>query len=206
MAGSLVPYFQAQSNPRLNGRALPLNMGRVLGGGSSVNAMIWARGHKHDRDCFAAEAGKREVMPGLLKGCELENFIRDGIAQVRHQTCTAKMGRDPMSVVDGKLKVYGIETLRVACGWVYHATGNHRQHDGSLRHHWRARRRSPTGRAQAANVGPVQSPMRALRTVLSITPLTHRWARFPPPRKAMKRAGTTVLAKCQSRRHCTPLP
>ena len=49
--------FRAQPNPRLNGRAIPLNMGRVIGGGSSVNAMIWARGHKNDWDFFAAEAG-----------------------------------------------------------------------------------------------------------------------------------------------------
>ena len=49
--------FRAHPNPRLNGRALALNMGRVLGGGSSVNAMIWARGHKNDWDFFAAEAG-----------------------------------------------------------------------------------------------------------------------------------------------------
>jgi choline dehydrogenase len=51
--------FQAQSNPRLNGRVLPLNMGRVLGGGSSVNALIWARGHKNDWDFFAAEANSK---------------------------------------------------------------------------------------------------------------------------------------------------
>ena len=49
--------FRAQSNPRLNGRAMPLNMGPVLGGRSSVNAMIWARGHKNDWDFFATEAG-----------------------------------------------------------------------------------------------------------------------------------------------------
>jgi choline dehydrogenase len=59
---------------------------------------------------------KREVMPGLLKGAEMENFIRDGIATVWHQTCTAKMGRDAMSVVDPELKVYGIENLRIADG------------------------------------------------------------------------------------------
>src|SRR5215471_20601010 len=49
--------FRAEPNPRLNGRAMPLNMGRVLGGGSSVNAMIWARGHQNDWDFFAAECG-----------------------------------------------------------------------------------------------------------------------------------------------------
>jgi choline dehydrogenase len=59
---------------------------------------------------------KREVMPGNLKGAELENFIRDSVMTYCHQTCTAKMGRDSMSVVDGNLKVYGIENLRIADG------------------------------------------------------------------------------------------
>ena len=35
--------FQAQPNPHLNGRAIPMDMGKVLGGGSSINAMAWAR-------------------------------------------------------------------------------------------------------------------------------------------------------------------
>ncbi len=59
---------------------------------------------------------KREVMPGNLKGAELENFVRDATSTTWHQTCTAKMGLDSMSVVDSNLKVYGIENLRVADG------------------------------------------------------------------------------------------
>ncbi len=55
-------------------------------------------------------------MPGKLKGAELENFIRNAAVTYWHQTCTAKMGRDSMSVVDGNLKVYGIEKLRIADG------------------------------------------------------------------------------------------
>jgi choline dehydrogenase len=50
--------FQAEPNPYLNGRALTLSMGKVLGGGSSINLMAWARGHKADWDFFAAESGK----------------------------------------------------------------------------------------------------------------------------------------------------
>jgi choline dehydrogenase len=34
--------FAAIPNPRLNGRSIALNMGRVLGGGSSINASVWA--------------------------------------------------------------------------------------------------------------------------------------------------------------------
>jgi choline dehydrogenase len=59
---------------------------------------------------------KREVMPGNMRGAALEDFIRDAASTYHHQTCTAKMGRDSMSVVDGQLKVYGIENLRIADG------------------------------------------------------------------------------------------
>jgi choline dehydrogenase len=57
---------------------------------------------------------KREVAPGNLEGPALENFIRDAALSYAHQTSTAKMGRDAMSVVDAKLKVYGIDNLRIA--------------------------------------------------------------------------------------------
>jgi choline dehydrogenase len=59
---------------------------------------------------------KREAMPGNVKGAELERFIRDAASTYWHQTCTAKMGQDAMSVVDGQLKAYGIEHLRIADG------------------------------------------------------------------------------------------
>jgi len=59
---------------------------------------------------------KREIMPGNLKGPALKNFIRDAATSYWHETCTAKMGRDDMSVVDGKLQVYEIDNLRIADG------------------------------------------------------------------------------------------
>lgn len=66
--------FTAQPNPHLNGRAIPLNMGRVLGGGSSINVMVWARGHKNDWEHFAAEAGDPawgyEAVLGLYRRIE----------------------------------------------------------------------------------------------------------------------------------------
>src|SRR5690606_5373760 len=49
--------FVAQPNPHLNQRAIPLNMGKVVGGGSSINVMVWARGHQNDWEHFAQEAG-----------------------------------------------------------------------------------------------------------------------------------------------------
>jgi choline dehydrogenase len=59
---------------------------------------------------------KREVMPGNLTGRALDSFVRDATAASMHQNCTAKMGRDAMSVVDSRLQVYGIDNLRIADG------------------------------------------------------------------------------------------
>jgi choline dehydrogenase len=50
--------FIAESNPRLNGRAIPYSMGKVLGGGSSINVSTWSRGHQADWDFYAAESGE----------------------------------------------------------------------------------------------------------------------------------------------------
>ena len=51
--------FRAEPNPHLNGREIPMSMGKGLGGGSSINVMVWARGHKSDWEYFASEAGDR---------------------------------------------------------------------------------------------------------------------------------------------------
>jgi choline dehydrogenase len=73
-----------------------------------------------------AEFVKREVMPGPLKGAALETFIRNACNTYWHQVGSCRMGRDAMAVVDGTLKVYGVEGLRVADGSIMPriATGN----------------------------------------------------------------------------------
>jgi choline dehydrogenase len=57
---------------------------------------------------------KREVMPTALDAADMDKFIRDGVSTIWHQSCTAKMGQDDMSVVDSRLKVYGVDRLRIA--------------------------------------------------------------------------------------------
>ncbi len=57
---------------------------------------------------------KREIVPGKLDRQGMEQFIRNSAMTFWHQTCTAKMGRDDMSVVDHQLKVYGVDNLRIA--------------------------------------------------------------------------------------------
>lgn len=68
-------------------------------------------------------AGNSEAFTTLVKGetaprsgnrSGMIEFIRQSAVTYWHQSCTAKMGRDSMSVVDSQLKVYGIEGLRLA--------------------------------------------------------------------------------------------
>lgn len=47
--------FLARRNPQINDRAIAMHMGKVLGGGSSINAMHWSWGHRQDWECLAAE-------------------------------------------------------------------------------------------------------------------------------------------------------
>ncbi|MGV6873243.1 GMC family oxidoreductase [Pseudochelatococcus sp. B33] len=49
--------FAAEASARVNGRSIPMSMGKVLGGGSSINVMAWARGHKRDWDYYAEVSG-----------------------------------------------------------------------------------------------------------------------------------------------------
>jgi choline dehydrogenase len=59
---------------------------------------------------------RREIIPDNLEPPRLENFIRDTAFSFWHQTSTAQMGQHAMSVVDGHLKVYGVDNLRIADG------------------------------------------------------------------------------------------
>ena len=60
----------------------------------------------------------REVMPGDLEGEDLLRYLRDAASSYWHHVGPAKMGRDPLAVVDGSLNVDRIEHLRVADGSV----------------------------------------------------------------------------------------
>jgi choline dehydrogenase len=49
--------FRAEPGAGLGGRRAALPMGKVLGGGSSINGLIWARGHQRDFDHWAEVSG-----------------------------------------------------------------------------------------------------------------------------------------------------
>jgi choline dehydrogenase len=56
-----------------------------------------------------------EILPGaqVQSDDELLDYLRQTGSTVFHATCTCKMGRDPMAVVDDQLRVHGLEGLRV---------------------------------------------------------------------------------------------
>ncbi len=70
--------FVAEPNPQLNERAIPYSMGKVLGGGSSINVCTWSRGHKADWDFYASEAGdpswSYEAVLNLYRRC-IERWV-----------------------------------------------------------------------------------------------------------------------------------
>jgi choline dehydrogenase len=76
-------------------------------------------GLRQGRDILAAQAFKpwlgKERLPGpaVQSNAELEDFIRATAETEYHPVGTCKMGSDPMAVVDEKLRVRGIERLRV---------------------------------------------------------------------------------------------
>jgi GMC oxidoreductase len=49
--------FAAERSPSVNNRSIARAMGKAIGGGTSINGMVWARGHKNDFDHWAKEAG-----------------------------------------------------------------------------------------------------------------------------------------------------
>jgi choline dehydrogenase len=49
--------FRSEPESALSGRAIDYSMGKLVGGGSSINASVWARGHKADWDHIAAASG-----------------------------------------------------------------------------------------------------------------------------------------------------
>lgn len=58
---------------------------------------------------------KREVAPGkTLTGKAMEDFVRNGATTYFHQAGSCRMGKDAEAVVDAKLRVNGIQGLRIA--------------------------------------------------------------------------------------------
>jgi choline dehydrogenase len=80
--------YEMTANPHIDGRSLTLPAGKVLGGGSSMNFMYWARGHKSDWDYFAAQAGDpawgSDSVRGIYQGIEHWRGTGDPARETAH--------------------------------------------------------------------------------------------------------------------------
>ncbi len=73
--------FSSEPEPHLNGRILATPRGKVMGGSSSINGMVYVRGHAHDFDHWAEEGaagwGYADVLP-YFKRMETSDGGEDG--------------------------------------------------------------------------------------------------------------------------------
>jgi choline dehydrogenase len=73
--------FETQPEPHLNGRRLATPRGKVVGGSSSINGMVYVRGHAHDFDTWEAMGAKgwayKNVLP-YFKRMESSHGGEDG--------------------------------------------------------------------------------------------------------------------------------
>src|SRR6201993_538639 len=66
VGGPLDFHLPVTPSPRLNNRAFYMALGHVLGGGSSINAMVWMRGMQRDYDGWAANGAKGWAFADVL--------------------------------------------------------------------------------------------------------------------------------------------
>ena len=66
VGGPLDFYLPIKPSPRLNNRKFNMPLGHVLGGGSSINAMVWMRGTQRDYDGWAENGAKGWAFADVL--------------------------------------------------------------------------------------------------------------------------------------------
>lgn len=99
--------YSAEPSVHLAGRAARLPMGKVLGGGSSINGSVWARGHRVDFDGWAHSTGDPgwgyESMLGLYREIEDWQGPPDPARRGRGGLLRVQRAEDPVPLVHALL-------------------------------------------------------------------------------------------------------
>jgi choline dehydrogenase len=97
LKSDLAWQFETQPAKHLQGRTIPYPMGKVLGGGSSINACVWAVGHKSDWDFFAECTGDPAWSHDAVR--KLFHQIEDwrGDADIQYRGCNGRVYVAPNS-------------------------------------------------------------------------------------------------------------
>ena len=66
VGGPLDYHLPIKPSPRLNNRTFNMALGHVLGGGTSINAMVWMRGMQRDYDGWAKNGAKGWAFADVL--------------------------------------------------------------------------------------------------------------------------------------------
>jgi choline dehydrogenase len=66
VGGPLDYHLPIKPSPRLNNRTFNMALGHVLGGGTSINAMVWIRGTERDFDRWAENGAKGWAFADVL--------------------------------------------------------------------------------------------------------------------------------------------
>ena len=66
VGGPLDYHLPINPSPRLNNRTFNMALGHVLGGGTSINAMVWMRGMERDYDGWAKNGAKGWAFADVL--------------------------------------------------------------------------------------------------------------------------------------------
>jgi choline dehydrogenase len=69
-------FYSTEPDPTLGGRRVPWHAGKMLGGGSAINGMVYIRGSRHDYDGWAAAGctgwSWDEVLPYFIRAEDFE--------------------------------------------------------------------------------------------------------------------------------------
>ncbi len=91
--------FRTEADPGLNGRSIAYPRGKLLGGSSAINAMIYMRGQSADYDQWRqlglAGWGWRDVLPGFRKMRTTSEANRNFTARVANGMSTSLASAGP---------------------------------------------------------------------------------------------------------------
>ncbi|MBN8186104.1 GMC family oxidoreductase N-terminal domain-containing protein [Salipiger thiooxidans] len=115
-------HFQTVPQIHMEGRSLYMPRGKVLGGSSSINAMVWVTGHASDYDAWEAMGcegwGWASVRPALDEVTRVmaPALPAGGPAYAGFVEAGGQMGYPVLEAVDGQAEGFGLFRLNVTDG------------------------------------------------------------------------------------------
>jgi choline dehydrogenase-like flavoprotein len=96
VGGPLDYHLPVNPSPRLNNRKFNMALGHVLGGGTSINAMVWMRGMQRDYDGWAENGAKGWAFADVLPVFKTQEDWEGGVPEVTR--AAADMARQAIVV------------------------------------------------------------------------------------------------------------